>query len=390
VIGAPDVAAPPSGARALWMRLRRADLPVIVLTAMLIAAGFAAIASAGGDRGPLLLLRQAEACALGVVVLLIIVLVPYQRLLKLAPPVYAILLAMLGLVLVIGPRINGAQRWLMFGSYSFQPSEPLKLVAILLLARLLRFGRELDGVGKWLPALLLTLVPVGLIMKQPDLGTSLVYVPVGVALIFVSGIPVRSLVALGLLGAAVAVIGFLFLLHPYQKERVRSTIFHDRLAPYEANREGFQLKQALAAVEGGGWSGHGLGDGAVTQSGRLPESHNDFIFAVVSEETGFLGAGAILLLYLLLVGAILRVGVRTREPAGRLVCVGVATLVTAQAGVHAGVSLGVVPTTGMPLPFISYGGSALLTFLIAIAFVLNVSCHPAGMLAGRSGVPASY
>lgn len=378
---APDA---PSGMQALWLRLRRADLPVIVFSGLLIASGFAAIASAGGDRGPLLLLRQAQAAALGIVLLLLIVLVPYQRLLRLAPPVYAVLLVMLALVLVIGPTINGSQRWLFFGSFQFQPSEPLKLVAILVLARILRFGRDLDSIGTWLPALLLTLLPVAMIMKQPDLGTSLVYVPVGIALVFVSGIPVRSLVCLGVLGAAIAVVGFLFLLHPYQKERVRSTIFHDRLAPYEANREGFQLRQALAAVEGGGLTGQGLGDGAITQSGKLPESHNDFIFAVISEEGGFLGAGGLLLLYLLLVGAILRVGIRTRDPSGRLVCVGVAALVSAQSAVHAGVSLGVVPTTGMPLPFVSYGGSALLTFLIAVGFVLSVSCHPAGMLAGSA------
>lgn len=370
----------PSVLNSLWHLVRRADKPVVLFTALLIAAGFGAIASAGGDRAIGLLIRQAEACALGLVLLLVVVLVPYQRLLKLAPPVYASLLCALALVFVIGPRINGAQRWLAFGTFQLQPSEPLKLVLVLLLARLLRFGRELESIKSWLPALALTLVPVAMIMKQPDLGTSLVYVPVGIALLFVSGIPMRSLMVLGLLGATIAVIGFLFLLHPYQKERIRSTVFHDRLAPYEANREGFQLKQALAAVEGGGWTGQGYLDGAVTQSGRLPESHNDFIFAVVAEEVGFVGSGAVLLLYLLLVLAILRVGVRTRDPAGRLVCVGVAALVTAQSAVHVGVSLGVVPTTGMPLPFISYGGSALLTFLVAIAFVLNVSCHPAGML----------
>ena len=291
---------------------------------------------------------------------------------------------MLGLVLLIGQTINGSQRWLMFGGVTIQPSEPLKLVAILLLARLLRFGRELDSVGRWGPALVLTLLPVGLIMKQPDLGTSLVYVPVGLALLFVSGIPARSLVFLGLLGAALAVIGFLFLLHPYQKERIRSTVFHDRLAPYEANREGFQLRQALTAVQGGGWTGHGWSDGAVTQSGRLPESHNDFIFAVICRRDR---------------------ARRRRRPArcstsssSRRSCASECaratlrdgwsasespSLVTAQSAVHVGVSLGVVPTTGMPLPFVSYGGSALLTFLIAIAFVLNVSCHPAGMLAGR-------
>jgi rod shape determining protein RodA len=367
---------------ALWLRLRRADLPVILFSGLLMATGFAAIASAGGDRGALLLLRQAEAAALGLVLLLLIVLVPYQRILRMATPMYGVLLVMLALVPFLGRTINGSQRWLMFGTVPFQPSEPLKLVAILVLARMLRFGRELDSIGRWLPALLLTLLPVGMIMRQPDLGTSLVYVPVGIALVFVSGIPVKSLVCLGFLGVVIAVVGFLFFLHPYQKERVRSTVFHDRLAPYEANREGFQLKQALTAVEGGGLAGQGLGDGAITQSGKLPESHNDFIFAVIAEETGFLGAGAVLLLYLLLVGAILRVGVRTRDPSGRLVCVGVATLVSAQSAVHVGVSLGVVPTTGMPLPLISYGGSAMLTFLIAVAFVLSVSCHPSGMLSG--------
>jgi rod shape determining protein RodA len=388
VIGPRDPGEPTIAAE-LWLRIRRLDLPVMALTAMLIAVGFGAIASAGGDRAPGLLLRQLEACGLGLTLLLVIVFIPYQRLLRLSIPLYAVLLLMLGLVFVIGPYINGSQRWLMFGGVPFQPSEPLKLVAILLLARLLRFGRELDSVKRWGPALLLTLLPVVMIMKQPDLGTSLVYVPVGIALLFVSGIPVRSLVFLGILGAAIAVVGFLFLLHPYQKERIRSTLFHDRLAPYEANREGFQLKQALAAVEGGGFAGQGFGDGAITQSGRLPESHNDFVFAVISEEGGFLGAAGLLLLYLLLVAAILRVGVRTRDPAGRLVCVGVAALVTAQSSVHVGVSLGVVPVTGMPLPFVSYGGSALLTFLIAIAFVLNVSSHPAAMLSGRRSEASS-
>jgi rod shape determining protein RodA len=388
VIGV-EAADQPSPLRAFRGLLRRADRPVLVFTALLIVAGFCAIASAAGERAPALLLRQGQALGLGFLLLLVIVLVPYQRLLRLAPPVYAALVLALFLVLAIGPVINGSRRWLVFAGVQFQPSEALKVVAILLLARLLRFGRELEGIRSWLPALLLMLVPVALIMKQPDLGTSLVYVPVGIALLFVSGIPVRALVVLGVLGLAIAVVGFLFFLHPYQKERVRSTVFHDRLAPYEANREGFQLRQALTAIGGGGVTGHGLGEGAITQSGKLPESHNDFIFAVIAEETGFLGAGALVLLYLLLVAAILRVGVRTRDPAGRLVCVGVAALVAAQSAVHAGVSLGVVPTTGMPLPLVSYGGSALLTFLIAIAFVLNVSCHPAGMLSGRLGLPAS-
>jgi rod shape determining protein RodA len=361
---------------------------VLLFTALLITSGFLAITSAGGERAAALALRQAQALALGLGLLALIVTIPYQRLLRLAPPAYAALLLALVLVLAIGPLINGSQRWLVLGGVQFQPSEALKVVAILLLARMLRFGRELRTVGSWLPALLLLLVPVALIMRQPDLGTSLVYVPVGVALLFVSGIPVRSLAVLALSGLVIAVVGFLFLLHPYQKERIRSTVFHDRLAPYEANREGFQLRQALAAVQGGGVAGQGLGEGCVTQSGKLPESHNDFIFSVISEELGFLGAAGLLLLYLLLVASILRVGIRTRDPAGRLVCVGVAALITAQTAVHAGVSLAIVPTTGMPLPFVSYGGSALLTFLVAVAFVLNVSCHPSGMLAGRLGTAA--
>ncbi len=368
--------------RVIGEALARIDRPVIFLAAALVLFGILTIASATNDGEGDLPMRQVRALGVGLLIGLPALLVPYPKLLKVAPFAYAALVVALGLVLEIGPNRFGAQRWLVLGGFQIQPSEPLKLVLILVLARVLRFGREIARVRDWLPLLLLVLVPFGLIVKQPDLGTSLIYLPVGMSILFAAGIPARTLAILLLGGVLVGAFAFFFLLHPYQKERIRSTIFLDRLAPYEANREGFQLRQSLLAVRSGGVLGRGWGAGPVTQSGKLPEAHNDFIFAVICEEFGFLGATAVLLVFLLLILAIVRVGLRTRDPPGRVICIGTAALVAAQAGVQAGVSIGVVPTTGMPLPFVSYGGSAMVTFVVATCLVLNVSCHPLGGLAG--------
>ena len=306
--------------------------------------------------------------------------IPYQRLLRLAPPVYAALLLALVLVLAIGPTINGSQRWLMFGGVPFQPSEALKLVAILLLARLLRFGRELDSIESWLPALVLTLLPVALIMKQPDLGTSLVYVPVGLALLFVSGIPVRSLVVLGVLGVAIA------------RRRVP--------VPAAPVPEGAHPEHGVprpARALRGEPRGLPAPAGALRRRGRRVRGpgarrrRGDAVRQAAGEPQrlhlrGDLGGD--------------RVPRRRRaaralpaprrgDPPGRdpdARSRGAPRLRRrrgardrAERRARRGLARHRADD-GMPLPFVSYGGSALLTFLVAIAFVLNVSCHPGGML----------
>jgi rod shape determining protein RodA len=362
-----------------WTVLRRADRPTLILAILLATAGILTVASAGGEAAEELWRGQAKFLAAGVSLLAPLVVVPYGRLLRRAWLVYAALIGCLVLTALVGPVINGSQRWLRIG-FNFQPSEPLKIVLVLLLARLFRFARPERPLLQWGAALLWIAVPVVLVARQPDLGTSLLYVPVGLAVLFTAGLPWRGIALLGLAGLVLGTITFLFLLKPYQRERIRSTVFREQLADYEKAREGYQLGQSILAVRSGDVMGHGFGRGPVTQSGRLPYAYSDFAFAAVAEEGGFIGAAGILLLILLLVLSIFRIALLTRDPQGRLICVGIGTLIATQSAVNVGVALGVVPTTGMPLPFVSHGGSALVSFLVGVGFVLNVSARRTSML----------
>jgi len=175
----------------------------------------------------------------------------------------------------------------------------------------------------------------------------------------------------------VVILAYNFALQPYQRERIRNTFEHSKLTKAQAVGGGYQLQQSLITLGNGGFFGHGDQEGPRTQSGRLPYRHNDFIFAVLGEEHGFLGASCVLLLVLALCGFIFRIAARARDPAGRLLCVGVGTLICMQASIHAGVNLGLIPTTGMPFPLLSHGGCSLFTCCCSIALALNVSLNRA-------------
>lgn len=359
--------------------LARVDRPTFVLALLLSVTGILTIMSACGEASEDLWRGQAKFLLLGLAALGPVVLIPYPRLIRHAWLGYAVLIACLVAVFWIGPVINGSQRWLRFG-FNFQPSEPLKVVLVLLLARQFRFVRSERSWVQWGFALVLIAVPIVLVARQPDLGTALLFVPTGLAMLFAAGLPWRGLSALVVVGLLLGVFAFFFLLKPYQRERIRSTIFLERLADYEKAREGYQLGQSILAVKSGGAAGHGFGRGPVTQSGRLPYAYSDFAFAAVAEEGGFLGGVGVLSLVLLLVLSIFRVALLTRDPQGRLICVGIGTLIAVQSGVNVGVALGVVPTTGMPLPFVSHGGTALVSFIIGVGFVLNVSTRRTSVL----------
>jgi len=185
-------------------------------------------------------------------------------------------------------------------------------------------------------------------------------------------------------GIVLAFAAFRWFLHPYQRERIISTFFRENLADYEKAREGFQLLQSLRAVGLGGMRGNPDPEGTLSGSGALPESYNDFVFATVSENYGFVGASLLLAALLCLVLACFRVGFVCRDPAGKVICTGVGTLFAVQTLVNAGVALGVVPTTGIALPLVSSGGSALVAMMAALGLVLSVSVHPSSPLARGS------
>jgi rod shape determining protein RodA len=355
-------------------RLRRCDLAVVIPVVALMATGLCLIHSATAD-GEDLVLRQLRWFAIGTVLAAPLVLYPYTRILRFAPAVYLVGLGVLVELYQFGPTINQARRWFVIGGQQVQPSELMKLATVLLLARSLRFGRVLDQPRKWILPLVVAVLPAALIVVQPDLGTALLFAPLAFAVVLVSGIPLRSLLLLALLAGILVGGAYEFVLQDYQKERIWSTYNHDRLTASQRAGPGFQLNQSLQAISGGGLLGQGHREGTLTQAGLVPLDYNDFVFAVLAEEHGFSGCLLVLLLFCVLVLAIYRVAWHTRDPAGRLICVGIGTLLGAQALVHMAVTLGLAPTTGMTLPLVSYGGSSLLVTMMGLALVQNVAIN---------------
>jgi len=356
-------------------KLRRTDPLVLLPTLLLMLIGVMLVRAASTDAALPFHHSQIKWLVISLVVSVPCILIPYTRILSWAATIYCLGLILLLLVPLVGPTVNGARRWLTFGGISVQPSEFMKLVTVLFLARMLRFGRPLRSLRAQAKPLLVIILPMLLTLVQPDLGTSMLFVPVALAVLLVSGVSLRSLGLLCLVGAVCVGLAYGFVLKPYQKERIRNTFAHSKLTRTQAVGGGYQLNQSLMTIGNGGLLGHGHMEGPRTQSGRLPYRHNDFIFAVLGEEHGFAGASFVLLLVLFLTASVFRVARRSRDPAGRLLCVGVGTLFCVQSLIHAGVTLGLVPTTGMPFPFLSHGGSSLLTYAVGLALVLNVSVH---------------
>lgn len=288
---------------------------------------------------------------------------------------YGISVLLVVAVYFFGREINGARRWFsVAGAFTVQPSEFVKLTLVLALAKQLMLRRKLESFdGLILPAVLLG-VPLLLIMRQPDLGTALVLVPVWFAILYAAGGKKRHILVLGLLGLALLPSGY-FLLKPYQRERVDTWLHQDSLTAAQKRSEGYHLYNAKLSIGSGGWVGKGLGHGPQNQLNYLPERHTDFIAALIGEEAGFLGTSAVLLLYLLLVGIVFGIALRLREPFSRLVVAGIGAYFMTHLFVNVGVSTGLLPTTGVTLPLVSYGGSSTMTAFAALGLVLNLGSN---------------
>jgi len=276
-------------------------------------------------------------------------------------------------VLVISPlgtEVKGAQSWFAFGSFQLQPAELAKLAAIVALAAYCADHRgDLDG-RRFFVALGIAAVPMALVMLQPDLGSTLVFVAVIMGVLLVAGARPRHIAALSLVGA-IGVIGILQLdvLEGYQKERL--TAFATEGG---ADRQGaaFQLAQAKTTVASGGLAGAGIFEGTQTKLGFVPEQQTDFIFTVVGEELGFLGSATLLVLYGVIVWRLWRTGLLARDGFGTLVCTGVLAMLMFHVFQNMGMAMGIMPITGIPLPLMSYGGSATITVFAALGLAMNV------------------
>lgn len=315
--------------------------------------------------------------AIGVAFLLICLRIDYRRFESLATPLYFVGLLLLLVLLGLKPFRDEPSRWFYLPGFALQPSELLKLFTVLSLAKALKPGHE-PGRTPWLRALFLTLVPTAMIALQPDLGTALVLPPLFFVMSFVAGIERRTLLLIAGVGLALMPIGW-FGLHPYQKDRI--LVFLDPNNPALARDDGYQIRQSLTAIGSGGVHGSGLYQGTQNRLNYLPEDHNDFIFAIIGEEWGLVGTASVLALFLLLYLSALGIAFRTREPFGRLVVVGMTTHLAFQTLVNVAMTMGLAPVTGLPLPFVSYGGSSLLTSIASLGVVLGVGMRPVRIIA---------
>lgn len=351
-----------------------------------------------GDTGTTL--KQLVWFSVGLTAAVVLCLVDYHVLARWAWLGYWGAIVLLVLVMIIGVERNGARRWIDLGPFQLQPSEFAKLAVLFGLAQFLsRPVEELRFTNVVLKAMGIVLLPFALILKEPDLGSSLVLLPMMLAMMLVAGVPpaiLARILGVGAVVAGVLVADVLFApekwrllkLKEYQRHRLM-VFFGKDFAPANATPEqkayyrelqrhkGWNVQQALISVGSGGLTGKGWRRGTVNGLGYLPRlgAHNDFIFSVIAEESGFIGSVAVVGLYtVVLIGGLVIAG-QARDRLGRLIAVGVVALWFAHVFINIGMNIGLVPVTGIPLPLLSYGGSAAVCALLALGFLQNVHIY---------------
>jgi rod shape determining protein RodA len=315
--------------------------------------------------------KQMYWIAAGMTAMFLFAKIDYHKLIDFVPWAYGVCLLALVAVLAVGQKVLGARRWIKLGPMHFQPSEWVKLVLILAVARYFANlgGRSLTWRDVF-KAFALVGVPMLLVIKQPDLGTTLTYTPILVAGLFLGGINVRQALILSTCGL-VLVAGVWSsgkLLKPYQKARLTSFINPDN----DPRGTGYQLLQSKIAVGSGGVWGKGAAKGTQTQGDFLPIPHADFIFAALGEEHGFVGAFLVLLLYFLILMRLIQNAQTAADLSGSLIIMGIVAVLTFQIAVNVGMVIGFMPVTGIPLPLMSYGGSSVLFTFLALGVSMNV------------------
>ncbi|MEX1169573.1 MAG: rod shape-determining protein RodA [Chloroflexota bacterium] len=294
----------------------------------------------------------------------------YHWLKTLAWPIYAVQLGLLVLTLLIGDGIGGAARWIEIGPLTFQFSEIAKILMIVVLASFLTSrGRKLDSLGSILGACILVGPPLALVMLQPDLGTSLVFGAILAGMLWMSGASLRWLAVLAAGVIAMVPVAWTYVLRDYQKERLSSFMNTNP----DLQGAGYQLYQAQIAVGSGGALGKGLTNGSQTQGNFLPVQSTDFVFATLAEELGFVGGVVLFVLFVLLLWRVLVAGWRSKDAFGTLFAAGVASMILFQLVVNVGMVLGVMPITGIPLPFVTHGGASLVSMAAGLGIIQSIN-----------------
>jgi rod shape determining protein RodA len=296
-------------------------------------------------------------------------LINYQVLLENSLWFYLAAIASLLAVMLFGRKYLGAKRWVLLpGGQHFQPSEWVKLVLIIVLAKYFSEIQDRASFSDIAKAGLIAAVPMALVLRQPDLGTALTYVPIAVMALFLGGMQFKHAAIILVIAGVLMPTVWLYGLKPYQKERLTNFMHPEA----DSQNKGYQLEQSKIAVGSGGIWGKGIRKGTQTQGAFLPEPHTDFIFAAWAEEHGFVGAIALLLLYFMVLVRLIHNAQTAPDRAGGFVVMGVVAVLLFHILVNAGMVVGFMPVTGIPLPLMSYGGSSLLFTFLALGIVMNI------------------
>src|SRR5919198_6564750 len=377
VQGFRDDARPEPG---VGLAILRIDPLLVLATLGLVAAGIYTIGTATDTDIPgspnYYTIRQGVYAGVGIVLMLLVARFDYSRLREWRIGLYGLMIAMVLLTLGLGTATRGSKRWINFPFFNFQPSELGKVLLTLALAGFLvdrtrRLG-EREATAR---IMLLTVIPTMLVIAQPDLGSAFVYIAIALALLFVAGTKWTHFAALGVLGAAavtavlvLAPMAGVHVIKDYQVQRLTAFV-HPTDNP---RKQGYQLKQSITAIGSGEKTGRGTSGATQTKLDFIPEHHTDFVFSVVGEEFGFVGAAIVLSLYALLIWRGLRILTMAKNLYGSLVAGGIIVMLMFQVFVNVGMTVGIMPITGVPLPLMSYGGSSVIVTLLAIGLLQSI------------------
>jgi rod shape determining protein RodA len=375
-------------------RLLRLDFLLLAATLGLIAFSIitlnGALTAGAEGQGSNLVNRQAAYAVVGIALMLAIARIDYSRFRELRLGLYGGAVGLILLVLAAGGATRGSRRWLEVPFFRFQPSELGKVLLVLALsAFLIDRVRTVSDREVTSRIMLLALIPTMLVMAQPDLGTGIIYVAIAITLLFVAGTRWTHFAALGGLAAGAATLVLVVapaigmpVLKGYQKERLTAFLHKDDADP---RSQGYQLEQATIALGSGERTGRGSKGATQTRLAFLPERHTDFIFAVVGEQYGFVGASLVLSLYALLVWRALRILTLAKNLYGALVAGGVAAMLLTQVFVNVGGNVGIMPITGIPLPLMSYGGSSVIVTLLSLGLLQSVYVQAREAVSAKQG-----
>ncbi len=354
--------------RHLWHKLIAPIDPALMLfSTLLLCYALLVVSSASPER----LGAQMVNILVALTVMRLAANVPPQKLLRFAFPIFVFGVLLLLAVALFGDITKGARRWLNLGFMRIQPSEIMKIAMPLMLAWYFQKHETHLRLSEYAVAALILLVPVVLIARQPDLGTAILVLAAGFYVIFLAGLPWPLIFSLVVAAAAAAPLAWQFVLHDYQRNRIL-TLFDPEADPLG---KGFHIIQSTIAIGSGGIIGKGWGQGTQAQLEFLPERHTDFIFAVLSEEFGLIGNTLLLILYALLIGRCMMIAANAPTLFTRLLAGSITMIFFTYAFVNMGMVSGILPVVGVPLPFISYGGTALVTLSLGIGILMSIPRH---------------